>query len=193
MATPGLPGPVDTPPIVAPHRLRRWFLFWPVVTYLAIRLATLAAVALVDLLTHKASGSGSLPPKVGSGSISAAQHGWPRHLPMVGTATWSAIPTASLFRCIRLAIRGLSAAEVALAVNLSGLVIRRGDRAHRGARGSRDARCATMPMSKRAPPAPHCASCSSPAHSCSALAYLRNCHQAVCPHRFIWLCCGRTG
>jgi hypothetical protein len=119
MATPGLPGPVDTPPIVAPHRLRRWFLFWPVVTYLAIRLANLAAVALVDLLTHK-----SLRTDVfawdGKWFISAAQHGWPRHLPMVNGHVVG--NTSAFFPLYPLAIRGLSAAT-SLSPLTSGLVI----------------------------------------------------------------------
>jgi hypothetical protein len=118
-APPSPPEPVGTSDITVPRRLRRWFLFWPVVTYLAIRLATLLAVAFVDQFTHKSLRI-DLFAWDGKWFISAAQHGWPRHLPMVnGHVTGN---TSAFFPLYPLAIRGLSSVT-SLSPLTSGLVI----------------------------------------------------------------------
>jgi hypothetical protein len=63
-------------------RVRRGFLFWPVVVYLLCRAATLASVAIANLATHHGL-SGDLDIWDAHWFVRAAEYGWPDHLPMV--------------------------------------------------------------------------------------------------------------
>ncbi len=79
------PGVASAPPEAAPagrSGLRGWFLFWPVVVYVAARGLTFAALGITDLVTHD-----SFVSQVyrwdGIWFVHAAQNGYPRHLPMV--------------------------------------------------------------------------------------------------------------
>ena len=61
--------------------VRGWFLFWPVVVYVAVRGLTLAALGIADLVTHD-SFVGQVYRWDGIWFVHAAQTGYPRHLPM---------------------------------------------------------------------------------------------------------------
>jgi hypothetical protein len=89
------------------RRVRRWFLFWPVVAYLAARVATVTALLVADLADHR-SLADQLARWDGSWFLRAAEQGWPRHLPMAHghvTAT-----TIAFFPVYPIAIRWLSSA-----------------------------------------------------------------------------------
>lgn len=102
--TAGPPGADHTPTITAPGRLVQWFLFWPVLVYLAVRVATLLGVAIANRFTHK-SLRADLFAWDGKWFVSAARHGWPGHLPMVdGHVTGN---TSAFFPVYPLAIRWL--------------------------------------------------------------------------------------
>jgi hypothetical protein len=101
------------------RRVRRWFLFWPVVAYLAARVATVAALLFADLSDHRSLAS-ELARWDGTWFLRAAQQGWPRHLPMAhGHVTAN---TVAFFPVFPLAIRWLSSAT-ALAPLAVGLAI----------------------------------------------------------------------
>jgi hypothetical protein len=74
----------STPP--APEgpiaRFRHWFLFWPVVAYVAARVVTLVALAATAPINHN-SLSGRLVRWDSKWFVRAAEQGWPRHLPMI--------------------------------------------------------------------------------------------------------------
>jgi hypothetical protein len=115
----GLPAPgavgtltaQDPSPPPAPEdragRVRRWFLFWPVVAYLAARIGTMAALLIADLADHR-SFAGQLARWDGTWFLRAAEQGWPRHLPMAhGHVTAN---TTAFFPVLPIAIRWLSSA-----------------------------------------------------------------------------------
>ncbi len=89
------------------RRFRRWFLFWPVVAYLTARVATIAVLLIVDLVDHE-SLAGRLSRWDGAWFLRAAEHGWPRHLPMIDGHV--AGNTIAFFPAFPLAIRWLSSA-----------------------------------------------------------------------------------
>jgi hypothetical protein len=64
------------------RRLRRWYLFWPVLAYLLFRGITLAILAVVDLIIHRGMAV-NLGRWDGKWFLMAARNGWPSHLPMV--------------------------------------------------------------------------------------------------------------
>lgn len=78
--------PPDSSPRPAPegwiHRFRHWFLFWPVVAYVAARVVTLAALAATAPINHTTL-SGRLVRWDSKWFVRAAEQGWPRHLPMI--------------------------------------------------------------------------------------------------------------
>ncbi len=89
------------------RRVRRWFLFWPVVAYLAARAFTMAALLVADLADHR-SLAGQLARWDGTWFLRAAEQGWPRHLPMAhGHVTAN---TTAFFPVFPIAIRWLSSA-----------------------------------------------------------------------------------
>jgi hypothetical protein len=89
------------------RRVRRWFLFWPVVAYLAARVATVAALLIADLADHR-SLAGQLARWDGTWFLRAAEQGWPPHLPMVhGHVTAN---TTAFFPVLPIAIRWVSSA-----------------------------------------------------------------------------------
>ena len=71
--------PVPEGPIA---RFRHWFLFWPVVAYVAARVVTLVALAATAPINHN-SLSGRLVRWDSNWFVRAAEQGWPRHLPMI--------------------------------------------------------------------------------------------------------------
>jgi hypothetical protein len=80
----GVPQASAAPPGAEDARrpgVRGWFLFWPVVVYVAVRGLTLAALGLADLVTHD-SFVGQVYRWDGIWFVHAAQSGYPRHLPM---------------------------------------------------------------------------------------------------------------
>jgi Mannosyltransferase (PIG-V) len=87
------------------RRVRRSFLFWPVVAYLAARVTTVAALLVADLADHRRL-SGQLARWDGSWFLRAAEHGWPRHLPMAHGHV--AANTIAFFPVFPIAIRWLS-------------------------------------------------------------------------------------
>ncbi len=89
------------------HRIRHWFLFWPVLAYLAARVITLAALAVAAPYRHT-SLSEQLDRWDGVWLLRAAEHGWPRHLPMVHGHV--AANTAAFFPVFPLAVRWVSSA-----------------------------------------------------------------------------------
>jgi hypothetical protein len=96
---------VDHRPVSPIGRFRRWFLFWPVVVYAAVRATTLLGVAVVDLFTHKSLGT-DLGAWDGKWFVLAARYGWPRNLP---TAHGHVVGnTAAFFPLLPLVMRGLS-------------------------------------------------------------------------------------
>lgn len=76
----------DAPPTPAPvgwlRRFRHWFLFWPVVAYVAARVVTLVALAATAPVNHH-SLAGRLDRWDSNWFVRAAEQGWPRHLPMI--------------------------------------------------------------------------------------------------------------
>jgi hypothetical protein len=114
LAVPGVVGtltPQDPSPPAAPEglarRVRRWFLFWPVVAYLAARVITLAAFLVADLVDHQGLAD-TLKRWDSTWFVRAAEQGWPRHLPM--THGHVAANTIAFFPVFPLAIRWLSSA-----------------------------------------------------------------------------------
>ena len=105
---PRAPDPSATPvPERWARRVRRSFLFWPVVAYLAARVLTVCALLLADLADHR-SLAGQLARWDGSWFLRAAEQGWPRMLTMShGHATGT---TIAFFPVFPLAIRWLSSA-----------------------------------------------------------------------------------
>jgi hypothetical protein len=113
----------DPSPSVAPEsrvrRLRRWFLFWPVVAYVVARVVTLAALPVADLANHRGF-AGQLARWDGAWFLRAAEQGWPRHVPMAhGHAAAS---TIAFFPVLPIAIRWVSSAT-SLSPLVVGLVI----------------------------------------------------------------------
>ena len=102
------------------RRVRRWFLFWPVVAYLAARVLTVAALAVGDVADHE-SLAGRLARWDGTWFLRAAEQGWPRHLPMAHGHV--AANTIAFFPVFPIAIRWLSSATtlspLAVGVTLS--------------------------------------------------------------------------
>ncbi len=89
------------------RRVRRSFLFWPVVAYLAARILTVTGLLVADLSTHH-SIAGQLSRWDGRWFLRAAEQGWPRMLTMShGHATGT---TIAFFPVFPLAIRWLSSA-----------------------------------------------------------------------------------
>jgi len=89
------------------RRVRRWFVFWPVVAYLAARALTLAALLVADLIDHRTLAA-QLARWDGTWFLRAAEQGWPRHLPVAHghvTAT-----TVAFFPLFPITIRWLSSA-----------------------------------------------------------------------------------
>lgn len=89
------------------RRFRRWFLFWPVVAYVVARVATIVVLLIVDLIDNE-SLAGRLRRWDGAWFLRAAEHGWPRHLPM--THGHVAGNTIAFFPAFPLSIRWLSSA-----------------------------------------------------------------------------------
>ncbi len=87
------------------RRVRRSFLFWPVVAYLAARIITLAALLVADLADHRGLAA-QLARWDGSWFLRAAEHGWPSHLPMAHGHV--AANTIAFFPVFPIAIRWLS-------------------------------------------------------------------------------------
>jgi len=88
-------------------RFRHWFLFWPVVAYLAARFVTLAVLAVAAPL-RRTNLSGELGRWDGAWFLRAAEQGWPRHLPMIhGHVDGN---TTAFFPVFPLAIRWVSSA-----------------------------------------------------------------------------------
>jgi hypothetical protein len=87
------------------RRARQSFLFWPVAAYVLARVVTLAALLVIDLVSHH-SLSGRLARWDGTWFLQAAEQGWPRHLPM--TNGHVAANTTAFFPVFPLAIRWLS-------------------------------------------------------------------------------------
>jgi hypothetical protein len=101
------PSPPPAPPEGRTRRIRRWFLFWPVVAYLAARVVTMATLLIADLADHR-SLAGQLARWDGTWFLRAAEQGWPRHLPMAhGHVTAN---TTAFFPVLPIAIRWLSSA-----------------------------------------------------------------------------------
>ena len=100
------PSPLSAPEGWA-RRVRRWFLFWPVVTYLAARVATLAVLLVADVGDHE-SLAGRLARWDGAWFLRAAEQGWPRHLPM--SHGHVAANTIAFFPVFPITIRWLSSA-----------------------------------------------------------------------------------
>ena len=100
------------------RRVRRSFLFWPVVAYVAARVATVAALLVADGFDHR-SLTGELARWDGTWFLRAAEQGWPRHLPMADGHV--AANTVAFFPVFPLAIRWLSSATTLspLAVGLT--------------------------------------------------------------------------
>ena len=114
LPAPGVVGTLtaqDPRPPAAPEgwarRVRRWFLFWPVVAYLAARVVTMAALLVADLADHR-SLAGQLARWDGTWFLRAAEQGWPRHLPMAHGHV--AANTTAFFPVFPIAIRWLSSA-----------------------------------------------------------------------------------
>jgi hypothetical protein len=104
------------------RRFRHWFLFWPVVAYLAARLVTLAALAATAPVNHH-SLSGRLIRWDSKWFLRAAEHGWPRHLPMIHGHV--AGNTTAFFPVFPLSIRWVSevttVSPLAVGVIISGV------------------------------------------------------------------------
>src|SRR6516164_7995026 len=64
------------------RRFRHWFLFWPIVVYVAARVVTLAVLAATAPINHH-----TLYQRLvrwdSHWFLRAAEQGWPRHLPMI--------------------------------------------------------------------------------------------------------------
>lgn len=102
------PGPSPRPaPEGLLHRFRHWFLFWPVVAYVAARVVTLAALAATAPVNHHTL-SGRLARWDSAWFLRAAEQGWPRHLPMIHGHV--AGNTTAFFPVFPLAIRWVSSA-----------------------------------------------------------------------------------
>jgi hypothetical protein len=89
------------------QRFRHWFLFWPVVAYVAARVVTLAALAATAPINHNTL-SGRLARWDSKWFLRAAEEGWPRHLPMIHGHV--AGNTTAFFPVFPLAIRWVSSA-----------------------------------------------------------------------------------
>ncbi len=89
------------------RRFRDWFLFWPVVAYLAARMVTLVALAATAPINHHTL-SGRLVRWDSMWFLRAAEQGWPRHLPMFHGHV--AGNTTAFFPVFPLAIRWVSSA-----------------------------------------------------------------------------------
>lgn len=118
-----VPGPSARPePEGWLHRFRQWFLFWPLVAYVSARVVTLAALAATAPINHH-SLSGRLIRWDSKWFLRAAEHGWPRHLPM--THGHVAGNTTAFFPVFPLAIRWVSSATslspLAVGVTISGV------------------------------------------------------------------------
>jgi hypothetical protein len=101
------------------RRIRKWYLFWPVVIYLLARTATLVALVVANVFTHKGLAD-ELDTWDGKWFIRAAEHGWPSHLPTVhGHVAGS---TTAFFPLFPLTIRWLSTATTVSPL-IVGLVI----------------------------------------------------------------------
>lgn len=101
------------------RRLRRWFLFWPVIAYLAARIFTLAALAAAAPYRNLGL-SDELDRWDGKWFLRAAEQGWPRHLPM--NHGHVAGNTTAFFPVFPLAIRWVSSVTT-LSPLLIGLII----------------------------------------------------------------------
>ena len=102
------PDPSPPPALEGPvRRIRHWFLFWPVLAYLAARVITLAALAAAAPHRHS-SLSQELDRWDGAWFLRAAAQGWPRHLPMFHGHV--AGNTTAFFPVFPLAIRWISSA-----------------------------------------------------------------------------------
>jgi hypothetical protein len=116
----------DQSPRPAPEswlrRFRDWFLFWPVVAYLAARVVTLVALAATAPVNHH-SLSGRLGRWDSMWFLRAAEQGWPRHLPMFHGHV--AGNTTAFFPVFPLAIRWASSATtlspLGVGVTISGV------------------------------------------------------------------------
>ena len=85
--------------------MRRSFLFWPVVAYLAARVVTVVALLVADLANHR-SLAGQLARWDGTWFLRAVEQGWPRHLPMAHGHV--SANTTAFFPVFPIAIRWLS-------------------------------------------------------------------------------------
>jgi hypothetical protein len=104
------------------HRFRHWFLFWPVVAYVAARIVTLAALAATAPIKHHTL-YGRLVRWDSQWFLRAAENGWPRHLPMIHGHV--AGNTTAFFPVFPLAMRWVSSATslspLAVGVTISGV------------------------------------------------------------------------
>ena len=104
------------------RRFRDWFLFWPVVAYLAARVVTLVALAATAPINHHTL-SARLARWDSMWFLRAAEQGWPRHLPMFHGHV--AGNTTAFFPVFPLAIRWVSSATtlspLGVGVTISGV------------------------------------------------------------------------
>ena len=114
VGAPGVVGKLATqdpsPPVPEswPRRVRRSFLFWPVVAYLAARAVTIAFLLVADRTHHEGLAGRAGTAGTGPGFLRAAEQGWPRHLPMVHGHV--AANTSAFFPVFPVAIRWLASA-----------------------------------------------------------------------------------
>ena len=104
------------------RRFRHWFLFWPIVVYVAARVVTLAVLAATAPINHH-----TLYQRLvrwdSHWFLRAAEQGWPRHLPMIHGHV--AGNTTAFFPVFPLAMRFVSSATslsaLAVGVTISGV------------------------------------------------------------------------
>lgn len=101
------------------NRLRHWYLFWPLVVYLAARALTLVGLTVVNAFIHHDSLWGELYRWDGIWFVHASQ-GYPSHLPMVHGHV--AGNTVAFFPGFPLLIRGVSDLTTVSPVLVAGVI-----------------------------------------------------------------------